>query len=96
MEKKIEIGKPFKTDFGDYDSQIRINGIVKHSSYGSTPEEAVANAQIAASGYLVEELVECLKEFVEMSPCQNGCSEDDMTCLTSKSKYLLTKATNTK
>lgn len=39
-----------------------------------------------------EELIDALKEFIETSPCKNGCKKDDMTCLTNRSKALIKQA----
>lgn len=39
-----------------------------------------------------DELIDALKEFIETSPCKNGCKKDDMTCLTNRSKALIKQA----
>lgn len=51
------------------------------------PEDDVKNL-IAAS----PEVLDALIELVEVSPCQNGCDENDMTCATSKAKKAIKKA----
>lgn len=38
------------------------------------------------------EMYEALKELVEVSPCQNGCAIDDMTCATRKAEAAIDKA----
>jgi len=60
MEKKIEIGST------EYKNGLWIVSVYVDSSYafrcfGRTRDIAEANAQIAAKGYLVEELVEAIQ-----------------------------------
>lgn len=56
-------------------------------------EENKANAErMMKTWNMHDELVETLKEFVEVSPCKNGCKKDDMTCITNRSKKLLKQA----
>lgn len=62
MEKKIEISEPTITQPLNWHSLIRVDGIIVFKVFGDSSEQAQANARIAASGYLVEELVEALKE----------------------------------
>jgi predicted RNase H-like nuclease (RuvC/YqgF family) len=41
---------------------------------------------------LNKEYLEALKEWIEVSPCENGCAENDMTCITQRSRYLIQKS----
>lgn len=60
---------------------------------GSTKREANENAErMVKHNNMHRELVEALKEFIDTSPCKNGCKKNDMTCLTNRSKALLKEA----
>lgn len=39
-----------------------------------------------------EELIEALRDLLDVCPCKNGCKPDDMTCATQKAKAALKKS----
>jgi len=95
MEKKIEISeKVITVGNGYYHTSVKVDGKITFTCYGTTPSEAQASARIAASGYLVEELVNGLSEaklqieYLNGRFGQTGTSNSTI----SRIKSLLTKA----
>lgn len=67
MEKKIEI-KPVN-QIGVRHWVCRIideDGYTAYACYGSTKEEAESNARIAAKGYLVEDMIPHLEDYLKV------------------------------
>jgi len=65
MEKKIEIKvSPFVVVGDTCCATVFVDDKPTFDCFGSTPEEAQANARIAAKGYLVEELVHKSKNLI--------------------------------
>lgn len=88
MEKKIEITEPFRVDELEWTCSLNVDNKTLFYCWGQTPEQAQQNARIAAKGYLVEELVPHLEEFLNLLKAYLKDDSEDIIKLTE----LLTKA----
>ncbi len=65
MENKIEISKAIKNRMGSWKCQISVDTVILIDAYGLSPEEAESNARIAAKGYLVEDMIPHLEDYLK-------------------------------
>jgi len=99
MEKKIEItiGKTGAIGIRHYRTKVyNENHDIIFECYGNTPEEAQQNARIAASGYLVEELIQkgdnLIKELTSAFPTIKIPEQERVYMALHDFNNLLTKA----